>query len=270
MSRNKIDRTGETNISNEGCAMKIVEYNNRNDIIIQFEDEHKYRVHTQYGNFQKGKCKNPFYPSVLGHGYMGVDKEGNVPKISELKDGKSVATWEYDRWRKMLIRCFDSKLKERKPTYKDVSCCSRWLCFVNFLEDLEVLKQEYNWSENETLNLDKDILYKGNKIYSLENCVLVPDWINLLFIKNDAKRGDCPIGVCYHKQCKKYQARCHINGKLKGLGLYNTIEEAFNAYKIAKENEIKRVAEDCVLKGYITKDGRLYNAMMGYQIKIDD
>ena len=48
------------------------------------------------------------------------------------------------------------------------------------------------------------------------------------------------------------------------------MEEAFNAYKIAKENEIKRVAEDCVLKGYIAKDGRLYNAMMGYQIKIDD
>lgn len=69
---------------------------------------------------------------------------------------------------------------------------------------------------------------------------------------------------------KKYQAFCNINRKLKGLGLYNTPEEAFNAYKIAKENEIKRVAEDCVLKGYITKDGRLYNAMMGYQIKIDD
>ena len=54
------------------------------------------------------------------------------------------------------------------------------------------------------------------------------------------------------------------------MGCYNTIEEAFNAYKITKENEIKRVAEDCVLKGYITKDSRLYNAMMGYQIGIDD
>lgn len=48
------------------------------------------------------------------------------------------------------------------------------------------------------------------------------------------------------------------------------IEEAFNAYKIAKEQEIKRVANDCVLKGFITKDSRLYNAMMGYQIEITD
>ena len=170
----------------------------------------------------------------------------------------------------MLKRCFDNKYKDRYPTYKDVTCCDRWLCFANFLEDLEILKQEHNWNVDEKLQLDKDILNKGNKIYSLENCVLVPDWINLLFTKNDAKRGEYPIGVCYNKQCKKYQAFCNINGKLIGLGLYNTIEEAFNAYKMAKEQEIKRVANDCVSKGYITQDSRLYNAMMGYQIEIDD
>ena len=269
MSR-KIDRTGETNMSNEGCVMKILEYNNRFDITVEFEDEYKYRVHTNYQAFKKGECKNPFYPSVYGYGYLGTDKEGNIPKAHESKDGKNVHTWEYNKWQSMLQRCFDNKLKERNPTYKDVTCCNRWLCFTNFLEDLEILKQEHNWSEDIKLNLDKDILHKGNKLYSLENCVLVPQWINSLFTKNDTKRGEYPIGVCYNKQCKKYQAFCNINRKLKGLGLYNTPEEAFNAYKIAKENEIKRVAEDCVLKGYITKDGRLYNAMMGYQIKIDD
>ena len=71
----KTDRIGETNISNEGCAMKIVEYNNRNDITVEFQDEHKYRVHTSYQAFKKGECKNPFYPSVCGHGYYGVDKK---------------------------------------------------------------------------------------------------------------------------------------------------------------------------------------------------
>ena len=270
MSRNKIDKTGETNISNEGCIMKIVEYNNAKDIIVEFQDEHKYRVHTSYQNFKKGKCKNPFFASVFGYGYLGVDKNSNVPKMSEFKDGKKINTWEYNKWQSMLKRCFDNKYKEKHPTYKDTACCERWLCFANFLEDFGILKNEYNWSEDETLNLDKDILHKNNKIYSLENCVLVPDWINLLFIKNDAVRGDCPIGVSYHKGAKKYQACCHINGKKIRLGYYNTIEEAFNAYKMAKENEIKRVADECVLKGYIVKDSRLYNAMMGYQIKIDD
>ena len=270
MSRSKIDKTGETNVSNEGCIMKIVEYNNALDIIVEFQDEHKYRVHAQYECFKKGRCKNPFYPSVFGHGYLGVDKEGNVPKVSELKDGKLCATQEYIKWKHMLIRCFDNGYKEKYSTYKDVTCYDRWLCYADFLEDLEVLKNEYNWSEDEKLNLDKDIIHKGNKIYSLENCVLVPGYINGLFTKCDARRGDYPIGVRYYKQVKKYQALCRINGKQKGIGLYNTPEEAFNAYKIAKENEIKRVANDCVLKGYITKDSRLYNAMISYQIGIDD
>ena len=266
----KIDRTGEVGVSNEGCVMKIVEYNNILDIIIEFQDEHKYRVHTQYVNFQKGQCKNPFFASVLGHGYLGVDKEGNVPKTKEFKDGKLCATQEYHKWQNMLRRCFDNKYKEREPTYKNVTCCDRWLCFTNFLEDFEILKNEYNWDNDKKLNLDKDILNKNNKIYSLENCVLVPDWINKLFTKCDASRGDCPVGVCYNKQRKKYEAQCNINGVKKHLGLYNTAEQAFNVYKIAKEQEIKRIAEECVSKGYITKDSRLYNAMMGYQVKIDD
>ena len=270
MSRSKIDKTGETNVSNEGCVMKIVEYNNYDDIIVEFQDEHKYRARTSYKHFKEGVCKNPFFPSVCGHGYLGIDKEGNVPKTKELKDGKSINTWEYHKWMNMLQRCFDDKFKEKYPTYKDVACCNRWLCFANFLEDLEALKKEYNWNADEKLNLDKDILHKGNKIYGLENCILVPQWINKLFTKCDASRGRYPIGVTYSKRDRKYKAKCSVNGKNKGLGLYNTIEEAFNAYKQAKEQEIKRVADECVSKGYITKDSRLYNAMMNYQIEITD
>ena len=59
-------------------------------------------------------------------------------------------------------------------------------------------------------------------------------------------------------------------GEKIGLGYYNTIEEAFSAYKIAKENEIKRIVNDCVSKGFMTKDSRLYKAMISYQIEIDD
>ena len=40
--------------------------------------------------------------------------------------------------------------------------------------------------------------------------------------------------------------------------------------RIAKENEIKRVANDCILKGFITKDNRLYKAMINYQVEIAD
>ena len=266
----KIDRTGEVGVSNEGCIMKIAEYDNANDVIVEFQDEHKYRVHTSYQAFKNGQCKNPFFPSLYGHGYLGIDKEGNTPNVNEFKDGKWRNTWEYHKWQNMLKRCFDSKFKEKHPTYKDITCCKRWLCFSYFLEDLEILKQEHNWNVDEKLQLDKDILYKGNKIYSLENCVLVPQWINSLFIKRDNDRGNCPIGVSYHKQRKKYRASCSVNGEYVNLGCYNTIEQAFNTYKIAKEQEIKRVADECVSKGFISKDSRLYKAMISYQIEITD
>ena len=267
---NKIDRIGEINISNEGCLMKIVEYNEAKDIVIEFQDEHRYRVHTRYEHFKKGNCKNPFFPSVCGHGYLGVDKNEKVPKTKEFKNDRWRGTWEYDKWKNMLERCYDNKLKERNPTYKNVTCCERWLCFAYFLEDLEKLKQEYNWNEDEKLNLDKDILNKNNKLFNLESCILIPSYINTLFIKRDASRGKYPIGVCYHKQGKKYQAKCSINGEQKRLGHYDTIEQAFYVYKQAKEQEIKRVANECVFKGYVNKDSRLYKAMIDYQVEIND
>lgn len=62
----KTDRTGEIGVSNEGCVMKIVEYNNCNNIIIQFEDEHKYWLHTSYKHFKNGECKTRFIPQRLG------------------------------------------------------------------------------------------------------------------------------------------------------------------------------------------------------------
>ena len=79
MSRNKIDRTGETNISNEGCVMKIVEYNNIHDIIIEFQDEHKYRLHTSYKSFKNGQCKTRFLPQYLGMAIWALIKKVMYP-----------------------------------------------------------------------------------------------------------------------------------------------------------------------------------------------
>ena len=54
--------------------------------------------------------------------------------------------------------------------------------------------------------------------------------------------------------------------KLKYLGRYNTPEQAFLAYKIAKESYIKEVAE----KWRDQIDPRVYNTLMNYEVNIDD
>lgn len=54
----KIDRTGEINIANNGMKMTIIKYNKWEDIDIQFEDGTivKNKIYT---NFKKGNIKNP-------------------------------------------------------------------------------------------------------------------------------------------------------------------------------------------------------------------
>jgi hypothetical protein len=72
---------------------------------------------------------------------------------------------------------------------------------------------------------------------------------NRLFIKSDAARGDCYIGVYYNKQIKRYVVKMNQ----LYIGCYTNNLEAFQAYKLAKEQytkelkiEIKEIIEQGV------------------------
>jgi hypothetical protein len=115
--------------------------------------------------------------------------------------------------------------------------------------------------------VDKDILKKGNKIYSPETCLLLPNELNCLVLSRNSVRGEFPVGVYYQKDRKKYSAQINFgpNNK-KHLGSYCTPEEAFYVYKTAKEGYIKEQAEEW--KDRI--DVRAYKALMNYKIEITD
>ena len=118
--------------------------------------------------------------------------------------------------------------------------------------------------------LDKDILYKGNKVYSRETCIFVPQRINTLFTKRDKSRGDTPIGVT-PTSSGNYRVDCHNGyGKTIYLGTYSTREEAFQVYKNYKEKVIKEVIDS--YKGKIPEPfySRLKTAMYNYEVEIDD
>ena len=119
---------------------------------------------------------------------------------------------------------------------------------------------------NKGWQLDKDILIKGNKIYSEDTCCFVPAEINSLFIKCDRSRGEYPIGVNYHKRDRKYVAKISRFKEDIHLGYFYTPDEAFNAYKEAKEAYIKEVAN----KWKDQIDLRVYEALMNYQVEITD
>ena len=252
-----MSRVGEENTNNFGSEMIITKYKNSLDVDVYFPEYNWTAENVRYDNFKRGYIKCPYEPRVYSVGYLG---EGSYKSRENRKKTKI-----YDTWHDMLRRCYDINYKEKHQTYTNCTVCNEWLNFQNFAEWYD---NNYYEIENEIMNLDKDILIKGNKIYSPDNCIFVPQNINKLFIKCDATRNDLSIGVVYNKRIKKYEARCRIKGlrSSKHLGYYNTSEEAFRAYKTFKENYIKQIADEYI--NLIPQS--LYNAMINYEVEEDD
>ena len=133
----------------------------------------------------------------------------------------------------MYTRCYNTKLHKRFPEYIGCTICDYWL------EDKERfykwVEENYYMISNEQIDLDKDILFKGNKVYSPETCVFVPHTINTLLLNCKRKRGKYPLGVNYEKAKGKYRAALHVDGKTVKLGHFDTAEEAVN-YPLSKAN----------------------------------
>lgn len=249
----KIDRTGEEKTNNFGSLMRITNYRNVNDMDIYFEEYNYTKTNVNYGGFKKGAITCPYEPRTYGVGYIG---EG---RYNTSIDGKNTKC--YKTWNGMLKRCYDPKYIQNHPTYEGCHVHESWHNFQNFAGWFE---KNYYKIEGETMALDKDILIKGNKIYSPDTCIFVSQRINSLFIKRDNDRGNFPLGVTYHNE--NYEVRCNMDKKNKFLGCYKTPEEAFQVYKQYKERYIKEVAEE-YKKKIPTK---LYTAMINYEVEIDD
>lgn len=258
----KINKIGEEKgINNFGSKMIITEYRKYSDIDVYFPEYNWTFKHSAYKEFKKGNIKCPYEARVYSVGYMGEGKY--ISKIN----GK--LTKCYQTWMNMLGRCYDEKLHKKHHTYINCEVCDEWLCFQNFARWYD---NNYYEVKGQIMDLDKDILYKGNKIYSPNTCIFVPHNINLLFIKGDKARENYPIGVCYHKRDKKFQSYCNIydyeenKTKKKYLGSYDTPEKAFEVYKQYKEKYIKKVAD--YYKDKIPDE--LYQGLYNYEVEITD
>ena len=165
------------------------------------------------------------------------------------------------------MRCYDPKYQEKEPAYKG---CIVENYLLNFQNMGKWIEENYYEVLGEQMCLDKDILCKGNKVYSRENCIFVPQRINNLFTKNNKVRGKNPIGVT-ELPSGNYEAQCKDEySKVIYLGTYSTKEEAFRVYKEYKERVIKNVIDS--YEGKIPEPfySRLREAMYSYKVEIDD
>lgn len=244
-----MNRLGEKRMSNEGYPIEIVGYHNSQKVDVLINNDIVKVV--QYIQFKNGEVRYPLHRSIFSIGYIGVGE------YMPTRNGK--ITKQYDTWRGMLRRCYDPKTHQKRPTYIGCEVCEEWHNFQNFAKWFD---ENYYEIEGEQMHLDKDILVKGNKIYSPETCVFVPRGINTMFTKNDSKRNGLPIGVSKNGKTNKFRV---MLGKKK-VCVTDTVEEAFTMYKQAKEDSIKQMAEQ--YKEVIPNT--LYRAMIRYKVEISD
>ena len=247
------DCVGKVCKSKSSGDFKVLKYNNNRNVEIQFLNT-GYETVVQLVHIKNGDVKDRYLPSVCGVGIIGT-------KYPVSEGGRD--TKDYALWKRMLERCYSDSYQKKRPTYKGCKVSDNFKSYEYF----------YEWCHSQIgfgvdgFELDKDLLIKGNKVYSESTCVFIPSEINLLLVKREASRGEHPIGVYWSKTNKAFIAQINKNkGMQEKLGLFKTELEAFNAYKQAKEAFIKEQAN----KWKDKIDERTYEALMNYQVNIDD
>lgn len=239
-------RVGEIRTMNCGDNAIIIEYINSKNVVIKFLDEFNYIATVEYGNFCKGTIRNPYHKNVYG-GYAG-EGEYNFSKNSK-------PTRIYDKWVRMLQRSKDIEFKKRQTTYKEVDCCDEWLNFNVFVDWFN----ENDITSEERIELDKDWIKQGNKLYCPEYCSIVPHLVNSCILNHDKIKYDLPTGIIIHNN--QYCARVSEFGKRIVLCHTDSLQEAMIKYKTEKISYINKLAE--IYKKVLPQS--IYNEMKHYE-----
>lgn len=166
-------------------------------------------------------------------------------------------TKEYTSWKNMLERCYSEKFLKRKTSYIGCTVSDNFKNYSYFYDWYN--SQKYKC--NDSAELDKDLLVKGNKLYSENTCCLIPPKINAIFVKKRKNNG-LPVGVSKHYN-KFYCEASFANGPVKVYG-FDTIDDAAKKYKELKELHVKKIAEE--FKDLL--EPKVYFAMMNFSVEI--
>lgn len=248
-------QVGDTFTNIDGETAEVIEVKSANDIVVKFKSTGNFKSFRQQP-LLNGNFKNPLMRSVYGVGYIG---EGPYTY--------SNTGIIYKRWQSMLQRCYDKEFQKKHPTYIGCEVVDEWHNLQNFTR---WFLSRVNYKESLKLELDKDLLQKGNRIYGPNTCTLLIREINLLISTNKAKRGKLPIGVIWHKRDQEYRAQMTstLDGVRKNIHITSSSDPdvCFNAYKNYKEETFKRLAE----KYKETLEPRAYVALVNRKVEIYD
>jgi hypothetical protein len=199
-------------------------------------------------------------PTVYGVGYCS---DQHFSRMITSPDGKRVSKPSYECWNSMLKRCYSESSKSY-PAYgaRGVTVCKEWL-------DYAVFAKWYDENYVEGFEIDKDIhsdKFKGYE-YNPEVCVFVPKRLNTFFTNSRSVRGLYPVGVSkkFGRRGKfRYTSYYSNENQIQtSAGVYDTMHEAFMAYKVNRERVLKTIAEEYFQAGSIHET--TYKRLLGWQ-----
>lgn len=189
---------------------------------------------------------NKWKRTLFGIGYLGCsDTLAN-------KDN-----YIYSKWANMMQRCYDEETHKLKPYYASCTAEIEWHNFSNYRE-----WHKENAMGNIKVDLDKDILIRGNTVYGSDTCTLVSHFTNTVF---ETTRG-IDTNIAYNNTTGKYDVTMSVLGKRIDVGSFDSEEEARQGFIDYKQDYIRNVAKKC--EGKVPN--KTYEAMLKWNVEIGD
>jgi hypothetical protein len=157
-----------------------------------------------------------------------------------------------NRYSNMMTRCLRTDIH---PTYEGCAVCEEWQ--ISKQAFLEWIFKNYYEVDNERMELDKDILVKGNRVYSPSTCCFVPHSIN----------NEFNAQFMFPEYTKDDETGMwHIRTMKNEVFTGETIEDVIASYIPHREAELKAIADK--YKGKIPQ--KVYDAIVNWKLTIDD
>lgn len=252
---------GQKLITANGYTVTVTSIIDKSKIVVQYYDRHFQT--TSYSNLIKGSLTNVYHPNNNGMGWKGLGDHPFNVKIN----GKSKHSKLYELWTALLKSMYNPKMS----SYGKQTMCRDWLNFQEFCDWYEL---NYYELPGERLILTNNLIDKNNTVFSPETTFLLPETIfKALSFKKIERQNGLPLGVRVQKSLYAANIKKSVRtsqgtyvSRTVHLGGYQTPEEAFEAYKQAKENYLKELAERYI--DYIPY--KAYDALYKFKIESND
>lgn len=249
MARKPSFSKGDFVINNKGCEGVVIDYIDASKVLIEFLDDNKFRNYFEAKDIREGVFRNPFIPTLSGIGYIG-----NGVHTARV-NGKICPA--YKAWSGMFTRCYDERHLSIRPSYRGCEVAKEW-------HDFQVFAEWYKGHKffNKGYHLDKDILVRGNKVYSEDTCCLVPPSLNTS-VGIRVNNKDAYVGcVSLDKRSGTFNSSICKFGKSIYLGSYKGEVEATEVYLKAKKEYMRELA--IIYKDKVTD--RVFNALFNWEV----